>query len=37
LTISLEPFEPLPDDVMAAIEDEARDIGRFEGVEAKLA
>jgi hypothetical protein len=37
LTISLEPFEPLPDDVMAAIEDEARDIGRFEGVEARLA
>jgi hypothetical protein len=37
LTISLEPFEPLSGEVLAAIEDEAHDIGRFEGVEAKLA
>jgi hypothetical protein len=37
LTISLEPFEPLSEEVMAAIEREARDIGRFEGVEAGLA
>jgi hypothetical protein len=37
LSISLEPFEPLSDEVMAAIADEARDIGRFEGVESVLA
>jgi len=37
LSISVEPFEPLSDDVMEALAQEARDIGRFEGVEGVLA
>ena len=37
LQISVEPFEPLPDDVMEVLAQEARDIGRFEGVEGVLA
>lgn len=37
LTIELEPFEPLPDEVADALSEEAADIGRFEGVEAALA
>jgi len=36
LAVSVEPFEPLPDDVMEAIADEARDIGRFENAEGAL-
>lgn len=36
LSISLEPFEPLPDTVMEAVEAEARDIGRFEDVDSAL-
>lgn len=37
LVVSLEPFEPLGDQVMDALADEARDVGRFEGVEASWA
>jgi hypothetical protein len=37
MLIDIEPFEPLADDVLAALADEARDLGRFEGVEAELA
>ena len=36
LTVSLDPFEPLDDEVMDALEDEVADIGRFEGAEAAL-
>ena len=36
LRIELEPFEPLADRVMAAIEQEARDIGRFENADSAL-
>ena len=34
LEVTVEPFEPLPADVVAAVEAEARDIGRFWGVTA---
>ena len=37
LRIELDPFEGLSDEVIAALAAEARDIGRFEGVEAALA
>ncbi|MGH2952125.1 MAG: DNA glycosylase AlkZ-like family protein, partial [Solirubrobacterales bacterium] len=37
LTITLEPFEAIDDDVVAAIEAEVADIGRFEGLSAALA
>lgn len=37
LTVALEPFEELDDAVMDAIAAEVGDIGRFEGVEARLA
>lgn len=37
LTIAVEPFAPLSGEVMEAISAEASDIGRFEGLEAKLA
>jgi hypothetical protein len=36
LTVSLDPFEPLDDEVMDALADEVADIGRFEGAEAAL-
>lgn len=36
LEIAIEPFELLDDEVLAAIEAEAADIGRFEGFEAAL-
>jgi hypothetical protein len=37
LTVSLEPFEPLGDEVMEALAADVADIGRFEGAEAALA
>jgi hypothetical protein len=37
LTVGLEPFEPLDDEVLAAVESEVADLGRFEGVTATLA
>ena len=37
LSVSVESFEPLTDEVMERIAEEVRDIGRFEGVEAALA
>lgn len=37
LAIAVEPFSPLSAEVMEAISAEASDIGRFEGLEAKLA
>ena len=36
LMVSIEPFEPFGDDVLAAIGDEVADIGRFEGLTATL-
>ena len=37
LAVTLEPFSPLGDDVIAAIETEVEDLGRFEGSTAVLA
>lgn len=36
LTITVEPFEPLEADILPALEDEARDVGRFLGVGVEL-
>lgn len=36
LTVELNPFEPLDDDVLSAIQGEVADVGRFEEVEARL-
>jgi Winged helix DNA-binding domain len=36
LKVALEPFEPLDDEVMDALEEDVADIGRFEGAEAAL-
>ena len=36
VTIAVEPFEPLDADILPALEDETRDVGRFLGVGAEL-
>jgi hypothetical protein len=36
VTVALDPFEPLDDEVMSALEEDVADIGRFEGAEAAL-